>query len=103
MKVAPHRLTLLIDKVCRGPRNFSYGAALLTPTRQTEPPREPVDTGSKWPVEVLLKEAVQSGFLHISVQTAVQILKTFQAQGSLSAEQICTSQYCCVSISDFVR
>ena len=103
MKVTPHRLTLLTNKVCLAQRNFSYGTALSAPARQTQAPRSLVDPWSKWPVQGLLKEAVQSGYLHISVQTAMQILKEFHAQGALSAEQICISQYCGVSISDSVR
>ena len=102
MKAAPRRPTL-VNKVGLGRRNFSCSTAFSVLARQTQLPSKSVDSRSEWPVEVLLKEAVQSGYLHISVQTAIQILKAFRAQGTLSAEQICISQYCCVLISDGVR
>ena len=92
MKVAPYRLTRLINKACLGQRNLSYSIALSAPARQTQAPRKAGDPTSQWPVEVLLKEAIRSGNLPISVQTAIQILKDFRAQGSPSAEQICSSQ-----------
>ena len=88
---APRRLTLLITKASFVRRNFSYSTAT-----------KPVDPGSKWPVEEL-NGAVRSGSLHVSLQTAIQILKTFHAKGASSAEQICTSQYGSVSSSGGVQ